>query len=249
MGSDETIACRREGAVLWVSLSRAGSAEVFERLAAGLDDLRTSLLLDQETRVVVLADADGRAFDLGAGAEGEPGPSPSLAGPVAGIDVPVIAAVRGDAVGRGLELALACDLRVAARTSRFSLPHLAEGLVPADGGTQRLMRLVGGATALEMLLTSRQLDAAEALRIGLIQRVCAAGEVEAAAAALAREIAAKAPVALRYAKEAVRAGLDQTLAQGLRLEADLYCVLQTTADRTEGIRAFQERREPGFDGV
>lgn len=249
MGTEEIIACRREGAILRVSLGHAGDAAAVDQLAAGLEDIRASLLLDASIRLVVLEDADGGGFAIDPDdVSPEVEPPPLLAEPVAGIDSPVVAVIRGDAVGRGLELALACDLRLAAETSRLALPQLVYGLMPADGGTQRLARLVGKATALDMLLTARQLDAPEALRIGLIQRVYPAGELAAKAAEMTRQMVAQAPVALRYAKEAIRAGLDMTLAQGLRLEADLYGLLHTTRDRTEGIRAFQERRQAGFQG-
>jgi enoyl-CoA hydratase/carnithine racemase len=253
MAPQGTIDCRREGGILFVSLTATGGDEQIAELSAALDDLRAGLLLDPGVRVVVLADADGRAFCIGPDAGGpgreEGGGLPgSLAGPVAGIDIPVIAAITGEATGQGLEMALACDMRIAATTSRFAIAHLEKGLIPSDGGTQRLARLVGRGKAMEMLLTAQRLDAREALRIGLIQRIAAPTEVVMAAAAMARAIAANAPVALRYAKEAIRTGLEMTLAQGLHLEADLYCLLQTTRDRTEGIRAFQERRTPKFEG-
>ena len=249
-----TIACRREGGILFVSLTGVKGREAIASLSAALEDLRVALLLDHEVRVVVLEDKDGKAFCIapdedrpGSGEEGPAFPG-SLAGPIAGLDVPVIAAITGDAVGRGLEMALACDVRIASESSVFGMPQLESGLVPWDGGTQRLSRLVGRGKALEMLFTAQRLDAREALRIGLIQRVCTGAEVAAAAAEMAGGIAAKAPVALRYAKEAIRVGMEMTLEQGLRLEADLYCLLQTTRDRTEGIRSFHRRKPPRFKG-
>ena len=254
MTSQGTIAWRREGGILFISLTGAKGREAIASLSAALEDLRAALLLDQEVRVVVLEDKDGKAFRIapnedrpGSGEEAPAFPG-SLAGPIAGLDVPVIAAITGDAVGRGLEMALACDVRIASESSVFAMPQLENGLVPWDGGTQRLSRLVGRGKALEMLLTAQRLDAREALRIGLIQRVCTGAEVAAVAAETARAIAAKAPVALRYAKEAVRVGMEMTLEQGLRLEADLYCLLQTTRDRTEGIRSFHRRKPPRFKG-
>jgi enoyl-CoA hydratase/carnithine racemase len=254
MTSQGTIAWRREGGILFVSLTGVKGREAIASLSVALEDLRAALLLDQEVRVVVLEDKDGKAFRIAPDEDGpqsgeEDGAFPgSLAGPVAGLDVPVIAAIAGDAVGRGLEMALACDVRIASELSVFGMPQLENGLVPWDGGTQRLSRLVGRGKALEMLLTAQRLDAREALRIGLVQRVCTGVEVAAAAAETARAITAKAPVALRYAKEAIRMGMEMTLEQGLRLEADLYCLLQTTRDRTEGIRSFHRRKPPRFKG-
>ena len=167
---------------------------------------------------------------------------------VAGIDRPVIAAVNGDAFGEGLEIALSCDVRIASDKARFSLPQIAKGRLPSDGGTQRLSRIIGKSQALELLFTARIIGAEEALSLGLVSKVVPAEDLPAEVEALTRNIADKGPVALRYIKEAVRKGMDLTLEQGLRLESDLYFLLHTTADRTEGIRAFQERRTPRFRG-
>jgi enoyl-CoA hydratase len=172
----------------------------------------------------------------------------SVVAPVAGLASPVIAAINGDALGQGLELALACDLRVAAETARFALPHVASGVIPWDGGTQRLPRMVGRAKAMEMILTGESLDAIEAYRIGLVSKVVPQRELGRTTRDMAQAIASKASLALKYAKEAVNDGLDLTLEQGLRLEADLYFLLQTTEDRMEGIRAFLEKRPPQFKG-
>jgi enoyl-CoA hydratase/carnithine racemase len=168
---------------------------------------------------------------------------------VASVDRPVIAAINGEAIGPGLELALSCDLRIASDEARFGLPQLSQGFIPWDGGSQRLPRIVGRARALELLLTSRTIDAVEALRIGLVNKVVPAKALLPESQALARQLAAKGPIALRYAKEAVNKGLDLTLEQGLRLEADLYFLLHTTADRIEGVRAFLEKRPPRFRGA
>ena len=163
-------------------------------------------------------------------------------------EVPLIAAVNGDALDHGLELALACDLRIAARGSVLGVTDLARGTLPWDGATQRLPRLVGPGRALEMLLTSRPVPAEEAERMGLVNRVVDKGKVMEAARELAQGIARAAPVAARYVKEAVRAAQDVPLADGLRLEADLNIILHSTRDRAEGIRSFRERQEPRFVG-
>ena len=161
---------------------------------------------------------------------------------------PIIAAVNGFALGGGLELALACDIRIAAMGATLGLTEVNLAIIPGGGGTQRLPRLVGRSKALEMILTGARIPADEALRIGLVERVVPAGEALKAATELARTIAGKAPVALRYAKEAVVKGLELPLADGLRLEGDLSTLLRTTDDRLEGARAFLEKRAPRWTG-
>jgi enoyl-CoA hydratase/carnithine racemase len=161
---------------------------------------------------------------------------------------PIIAAIRGYALGGGLELALACDIRIAGEDAQLGLTEINLAIIPGGGGTQRLPRLVGRGKALEMILTGARLPAAEALRIGLLERIVPPGEVLSAALQLARALADKAPVALRYAKEAVVKGLELPLAEGLRLEGDLSTLLRTTDDRLEGARAFLEKRRPKWQG-
>jgi enoyl-CoA hydratase/carnithine racemase len=167
---------------------------------------------------------------------------------VAGIEKPVIAAINGDALGQGLELALACDIRIASQKARFGFPNVAMGLIPSDGGTQRLPRIIGKGKALELILTAEIIDTTEALDIGLVSKVVASESLISEVDALAKVMTSKAPISLRYIKEAVNKGLDLTLEQGLRLEADLYFLLHTTSDRTEGIKAFQQKRTPEFKG-
>jgi enoyl-CoA hydratase/carnithine racemase len=172
----------------------------------------------------------------------------SIASAVEEVGHPTIAAINGDVLGQGLELALACDLRIVAETSHFGVPHLMDGLIPLDGGTQRLPRLVGKGKAMEMILTGENIDALEAYRIGLVSKVVPPSELMKVVMDLAQEMASRAPIASRYAKEAINKGMDLTLEQGLRLEADLYFLLHTTGDREEGIKAFQEKRPPRFEG-
>ena len=167
---------------------------------------------------------------------------------LASIPIPVIAAINGDAMDQGLEMALACDLRVAAEDARLGITDLSHGVVPWDGGTQRLPRLVGRGVAMEMLLTGRVLDAREALKVGLVHKVVPGKQLEGAVGKLASTLAGKAPIALRYAKEAVMKGMDGPMEQGMRLEADLSILLQGTEDRAEGIASFLEKRSPRFAG-
>ncbi len=167
---------------------------------------------------------------------------------VANLKAPTIAAIQGRAWNQGLELALACDLRLAAEGSTFGFSCLAEGYIPWDGGSQRLPRIIGRARALELLLTGRSVSASEALEMGLVNAVTPGQTLEATAIDLGQTIAAAAPIAVRYVKEAVYKGLDMSLAQGLNLEADLSFILQTTQDRRRGIQAFLNKTKPQFTG-
>ncbi len=167
---------------------------------------------------------------------------------IAAVEKPIVAAINGDAFGQGLEIALACDIRIASATAHFAFPNVARGIIPMDGGTQRLSRIVGKGKALELILTAATIDATEAEKIGLVSQAVAPELLSTEVEALVNVLATKAPIALRYIKEAVNKGADMTLEQGLRLEADLYFLLHTTSDRTEGIKAFQQKRTPEFKG-
>jgi enoyl-CoA hydratase/carnithine racemase len=150
-------------------------------------------------------------------------------------------------VAEGAELALAADIRIAAVRAWLAFPQIGESRLPRHGATQRLPRIVGRARAMDMLLTGRRIGAREAQRIGLVSLVTP--QLAAAARGLVAELAAKGPIALRLAKEAVLGSGDLTLDQGIRLEQDLYVLLQTTRDRAAGVRAFLAKRRPRFRGV
>jgi enoyl-CoA hydratase len=162
---------------------------------------------------------------------------------------PVIAAINGYALGGGCELAMACTLRIAADTARLGQPEINLGLIPGYGGTQRLARLVGKGVALDMILTGRQVTADEALRIGLVNRVCPAAELMSEARTLAAELATKAPVAAQYIIEAVNRGLEVSLDKAQFLEATLFGLVASTDDFREGTTAFLEKRKPQFKGT
>ncbi len=212
------------------------------RLAREVEDICRGISRDDAIYVVVISGAGDGTFRSASQEK------TNLAAAVAAIDRPVIAVIDGEAVGEGLEIALSCDIRLASDRACFGLPQLASGEIPMSGGTQRLPRLIGKGKALELILTGETIDASNALQIGLVSKVVTpeslAGEVE----ALAQKVASQGPVSLRFIKEAVNKGMDLTLEQGLRLEADLYLLLHTTADRTEGIKAFLEKRSPEFKG-
>ena len=145
-------------------------------------------------------------------------------------------------------MALLCDIIVASENATFALAEVKRGIIPGNGGTQRLPRMIGKNRALEMILTGNPIDASEAHRIGLANHVVPADQLLAKSEELGRAIMANAPVAVRMAKEAVRRGLDATLEDGLRIEADMSSFLQTTEDAKEGPRAFVEKRAPQWKG-
>ncbi len=161
---------------------------------------------------------------------------------------PIIAAVSGYALGGGCELAMACDMIVAAETATFGQPEINLGVMPGAGGTQRLTRTIGKARAMEMILTGRPITAEEAYRAGLVTRVVPVKELEEEAMKLAREIAAKPPIAVQLAKQAVLKAQDVTLESGLDFEQKLFYLLFSTEDQREGMKAFMEKRTPRFEG-
>ena len=247
-----------DGRVATVTLDRPASGNAVDHvMAAELSEACVRVNESNDIRVVVLT-GSGDSFCVGteypdltnenqAPAEAALG-SLRAARYIAAIDGPVVAALNGDAIDQGLELALACDLRVASSSARLGLTQVKDGLIPWDGGTQRLPRLIGMGRAMEMVIGSRMVDAAEALQMGLVNHVTAPGAAVQKALEIASTIASMGPVAARYAKEAVQKGLDMTLDQGLRLEGDLNLLLHSTADRAEGIRSFLERRRPEYRG-
>ncbi len=161
---------------------------------------------------------------------------------------PVIAAVNGFALGGGCELALACHIRIASEQAKFGQPEVKLGICPGYGGTQRLARLVGGGRALQLLLTGETIDAAEAFRIGLVNRVVAADALMLSATEMLRQILANGPLAVAACIEAVTLGLDMPLEGGLALEASHFGLLAATSDMREGTKAFLEKRAAGFSG-
>lgn len=212
---------------------------------------------DVEVRALILT-GEGRAFVAGADlaalariTDGFAGREAALGGQdvmnsLAALPFPTIAAINGFALGGGLELALACDLRVAAPSAKLGLPEVTRGLIPGYGGTQRLQRLIGLSRATDLVLTGRMITAEEAFSFGLVNRV--ADDALAAATQLAQTLVRNAPIAIGLAKEALMRGVDVTLPQGLEIEADLFGLATTTADAKEGIASFFDKRDAEFTG-
>ena len=226
----------------------ADLAAVAERVATG-DDIRGA----------ILTGAGPKAFVAGAdiGDLAKQGPFDGKARALRGQAVlrrletcgkPVIAAVNGFALGGGCELAMACHLRIASENAKFGQPELKLGIAPGYGGTQRLPRLVGKGVALQLILTGETIDAREAHRIGLVNKVVPSAELLAAAEQLLRAILAMGPLAVRLALEAVDQGLEMSLDEGLLLEANHFGLLAATRDMKEGLGAFLEKRAPKFEG-
>ncbi|MFI5395473.1 MAG: enoyl-CoA hydratase/isomerase family protein [Candidatus Binatia bacterium] len=233
--------------VAWLTLDRPRYGNrITQELAQELCEAAADIELDDRVRAVVLA-ASGPSFCLGVEAGGWQQRTDWVEA-IARLTRPVVAAIQGEAAAEGLELALACDLRVASERARFAMPQVVAGRLPAHGGTQRLPRIVGRTRALDLLLTGRTINAAEAETIGLVSRVVRHAGFARSLGAVVDTLRNKGPMALRYGKEAVLKGTDLTLEQGIRLEEDLYVLLQTTRDRQEGVHAFLHKRRPVFRG-
>lgn len=224
-----------------------------------MQDAWTRIGDDDGIDVAIVIGAGERAFCAGADLKGAPpdapfaaeadlpGGSDSLMATLV-TEKPLICAFNGLAMGGGLEIGLACDIRIAADHARFALSEVRVGTIPGSGGTQRLARLVGSAHAMHLLLTGDTIDAAEALRIGLVSRVVAPALLLEQADAIARRVQANAPLAVRAVKRLVRDGLAMRLDDALRLERDAWGALRDTHDRAEGREAFAQKRPPRYRG-
>lgn len=247
---------RRDLGVVWsvrngvarIGIDRPRHGNRIDQVAAqALCDAAEAIELD-DSIVIVVVSGSGDSFCLGVEDAGASPPRHDWVAAIAHLTHPVVAAIDGDALAEGFELALACDLRIASDRSRFALPQIADGRLPRHGATQRLPRIVGRMRAFDLLISGREIRAREAEGMGLVTRTVPTKRF---AEMVEEEIAAlceRGPIAMRLAKEAVLKSLDLTLDQGLRLEQDLYALLQTTQDRGEGVHAFLERRAPRFRG-
>jgi methylglutaconyl-CoA hydratase len=217
------------------------------------------LSFDRSVRVVIISGEGDRSFCAGADLKERAGMDEvqvrktvsfirETINQVERLPQPVIAAINGVAFGGGLELALACDIRVAAETAKLGLTETSLAIIPGAGGTQRLPRLIGLGKAKELIFTARRIDAWEALKIGLVEHVAPSEQLLDRAKEIAREIAQNGPIAVRQAKFAINKGYDADLYTGLDIERAAYEVTIPTQDRLEGLRAFREKRKPNYKG-
>jgi enoyl-CoA hydratase len=255
----ETLLVETDGAVAILTINRpeklnALSGQVRAELVAALDRLRD----DDAVRVLVITGAGEKSFVAGADiaefAERTPlEQRATMTGrrvfdEIAAYPKPVIAMINGFCLGGGCELALACDVRIAADTAKFGQPEINLGIIPGGGGTQRLPRVVGMGQAMRLVLSGERIGAAEALRIGLADVVHPAAELRERTLEFARAMAGKSPVALRMAKSAVRAAAEMPLAAGLQYETELFVTCFASDDKREGVAAFLDKRPAEFTG-
>ena len=246
----------RDGPVLLLTLNRPEKRNALNAaLRLALRDALQRDRDDPETRVVVLRGAGDKAFAAGADVEEMAARTPweqrafitppHIYSAVAGHPKPVLAALNGHALGAGLELAMACDLRVASTAAKLGQPEINLGIIPGGGGTQRLPRLVGAGRAARMVLTGDAIDAQTALAWGLVEEVVEPEKVVARAVELAKTMAAKSPVALRLAKEALRTAEELPLGESLGREIDLFTLAFQSQEAQQGIKAFVEKSKGG----
>lgn len=227
--------------------------------ARALGEAAASLTADPTVRAVVISSSSARAFCVGADLKERNGMDDdglrrqrtvfraAFSG-ILDLPVPTVAAVRGFALGGGLELALSCDLIVLDETAVLGLPEVSVGLIPGCGGTQLLSRRVGWGRASDLVFTARRIDAAEAYRLGLADRLVQGGQAIAAALDVAATIAGHSPVGMCHAKRAMRLGLDSSLRAGMEIEDAAWRATAFSRDRTEGVAAFNEKRQPNWPG-
>lgn len=256
----ELVTARRDGDLVWVTIERPEvmnclSFPTLRRFRTLLAELREDLSI----RCIMITGSGERAFCAGADlkerktmpAERVPDFVRNIRGlmdDVAAMPQPTVAVVQGFAFGGGTELMLACDLRIAAAEASFGLTETTLAIIPGAGGTQRLPRLIGASRAKDLILTGRKLDATEAERIGLVNRVAPRADLSEAATELAGTIAGNGPVAVRAAKEAIDRGTEAPMEEGLEIEARCYDKVLPTTDRLEALAAFAEKRRPRFTG-
>lgn len=258
---DSCLVRRQQGAIAILELARPERMNALNRaLLAALAAEVEAIAFDPTVRAVVIT-GQGKAFCAGADLKERATMAPpevraflkrirGLMDAIESLPQPVIAAVNGLALGGGTELALACDLRVAAEGAKLGLTEVTLGIIPGAGGTQRLPRLVGKGRAKELIFTGRQVPASEALAIGLVEELAPEGEALSVALALAeRIVAVAAPIALAQAKFAINQGLEVDQASGQAIEAKAYEVTIPTKDRAEALAAFGEKRKPIFTGA
>jgi len=250
---------KREGQVAWITIDHPPANALSQEVLAGLRSAFAQVEADSSLGAAVVTGAGDRFFVAGAdiGEFTAVGPDQTRANIADGQRLtlemglqrfPIVAAINGFALGGGLELAMACDLRLASSSAKLGQPEILLGIIPGWGGTQRLPRLVGRGRALELLLTGEQIGAERALELGLVNRVVEPDQLQAAAQDLAEKLARQAPLAVAAIKRAVSAGLDQPLAAGLGFELNEFDATFRSADAAEGITAFLAKRQAQWSG-
>jgi len=256
----ETLVFEKKEAIGILTVNRPDKLNALSNLLISeLSALLIDIEDDEELRALIVTGAGDKAFVAGADIgelvdrDARMGRRISrerqdVFGRIENLSVPVIAAVNGYALGGGLELALACSIRICSEKAQFGAPEVKLGIIPGDGGTQRLPRLVGKGRAMEMILTGDFIDAQEAYRIGLVNRVVPHGNLLEEAMVLAEKIASRPPLAVMYAKEAVNRSIGGGSESGYALESYLHALTCTTDDKREGVAAFLEKRKGNFEG-
>jgi enoyl-CoA hydratase/3-hydroxyacyl-CoA dehydrogenase len=257
--SYETLKIEREEGTLWIILNRPQRLNAFNAvMIEELLDMLNTAEGDPSIKCVVITGEGDRAFSAGADLtmmKGTPVYAEEAArkgqktfGKVEEMSKPVIAAINGYALGGGLELAMACDFRIAAEHAELGNTEIRLGLIPGWGGTQRLVRIVGLARAKEMVMLGSRIKADEALRIGLVHKVVHYETLKDEVRAIAKELAERPPIAMKYVKHAMNFGTQVPLEAGLRLEAALFALSASTEDLKEGVEAFFSKRKAEFKG-
>jgi enoyl-CoA hydratase len=259
--TEDTLRLDRDDAIATLTFNRPAVLNALDlSTLAAFGRLFAEVEADPGVRVILITGAGDKAFVAGADINELARQTPvggrelarrgqALFSRVEASRKPVIAVLNGFCLGGGCELALACTFRFAADTAQIGQPEINLGIIPGYGGSQRLPRLIGRDRATELILTGRRVGAAEALALGLVTRVAPAASLMDEALAFARELASKAPIAVHYALQAIRQGLESPLEQGLELEATLFGLVAATDDMKEGTRAFLEKRKPVFRGA
>jgi enoyl-CoA hydratase len=256
----ENILFEKKNAIAYVTVHRPKVLNALNM--ATMDELRAAfheIKNDASVRVVILTGAGEKAFiagaDIGELAQNDPVTAKeythrgqSVLNLIENLGKPVIACINGFALGGGCEIAMACTMRLASENAKLGQPEVKLGIIPGYGGTQRLPRLVGKGSAMQLLLTGEMISAQEAHRIGLVNEVTAPADLVARAEAIAQRIIANGPLAVQYTMEAVNKGMETTLAEGLYMEAVLFGMASATEDKKEGTSAFLEKRAPQFKG-
>ena len=258
--TDQVVLTEKQGGVLILTLNRPDAMNAFNyALVNGLQEQIDAVRFNPEVRVVIITGSGEKAFGVGADLKERATLTDlqvrdfisrlhHLFSSVEHSTKPVIAAINGFALGGGLELALACDIRIASADASMGQPETRLAIIPGGGGTQRLPRLIGRAKAKELIFTGRRADAEEALRLGLVNSVCAKPDLMNECMKMAGMMCEAGPIAIEQAKYAINFGLETDLQTGLAIERNAYWITIPTKDRVEALTAFREKRKPVFKG-